>query len=108
MLKWKNKQRIKKKSQNKKLILILKKLINKKLKKSFIQNDPAEKLLNFLANNNERSQNYQTEHMLRMLEINNAIHYNQPHSKQIFKNAYYKDRHRCLFHRGTMLPNLDC
>ena len=60
------------------------------LRRSFIENDPTEKLLNFLASKNERSQRHEAQMLRMMLQINNPVHYNQAHSTQIFRNAYYQ------------------
>ena len=60
------------------------------LRRSFIENDPTEKLLNFLASENERSQRHEAQMLRMMLQINNPVHYNQAHSTQIFRNAYYQ------------------
>ena len=60
------------------------------LRRSFIEIDPTEKLLNFLASENERSQRHEAKIMRMMLQINNPVHYNQAHSTQIFRNAYYQ------------------
>ena len=48
-----------------------------KRSKSFIENNATEKLLNFLASENERSRRHEAEMMQMMLQINNPVHYNQ-------------------------------
>ena len=50
--------------------------------RSVIENDPTEKLLNFLTSENERSRVHEAEMMRMMLQINNPVHYNQAHSTQ--------------------------
>ena len=60
------------------------------IRRSFIENDPTEKSLNFLASENERSQRHEAQMLRMMLQINNPVHYNQAHSTQIFRNAYYQ------------------
>ena len=71
------------------------------LTRSFIENDSTEKLLNFLASENERSRKHEAEMMRMMLQINNLVHYNEAHSTQIFRNAYYQDRESSLFNTNT-------
>ena len=79
------------------------------LTRSFIENDPKGKLLNFLASENERSRRHEAEMMPTMLQINNSVRYNQAHFIQIFRNAYYQDRESSLTEitEIRMLPNLN-
>ena len=77
------------------------------LTRSFTENDPTEKLLSFLASENERSQRNEAEMMRMMLQINNPVHYNQAHSTQMFRNAYYQDREGNLFNRSTYAPQFE-
>ena len=44
------------------------------LTRSFIKNDPTEKLLSFLVSENERSRRYEAQMMWMMLQINNPVH----------------------------------
>ena len=74
------------------------------LTRSFIENDPTEKLVNFLASENEKSRRHQTQRMI--LQINNLVHYNQAHSTHIFRNAYYQDRESSVFSRNNYVPQL--
>ena len=95
MIKSNGKENIKKQEENK----LEEEIVN--LTRSFIENDPIEKLLNFLASKSERSRRHEAEMMRMMLQINNPVHYNQDHSTQIFRNAYYQDRESSLFNTDT-------
>ena len=77
------------------------------LTRSFIEKDPTEKLVNFLTSENERSQRHQTQMMRMILQINNLVHYNQAHSTQIFRIAYYQDRESSLLNRNTYAPQFE-
>ena len=57
----------------------------------------------FLATENKRSRRHKIL-MRIMLEINSPVHYNQDHSTQIFRNAYYQHTERRLFNRNTYAP----
>ena len=77
------------------------------LTRSFIEKDPTEKLVNFLTSENERSQRHQTQMMRMILQINNLVHYNQAHSTQIFRKAYYQDRESSVFRRNNYVPQFE-
>ena len=77
------------------------------LTRSFTENHPTEKLLNFLANESERSRRHETQMMRIMLQIINPVHFNQAHSTQIFRNVYYQDRESSLFNRNTYAPQFE-
>ena len=47
------------------------------LARSFIENNPTEKLLNFLASENERPRRHEAEIMRMMLQINNPVYLTQ-------------------------------
>ena len=77
------------------------------LTRSFTENNTIEKLLNLLASENERSRRHEAQIMRMMLQINNLVHYNQAHSTQIFRIAYYQDRESSLLNRNTYAPQFE-
>ena len=77
------------------------------LTRSFTENNTIEKLLNLLASENERSRRHEAQIMRMMLQVNNLVHYNQAHSTQIFRIAYYQDRESSLLNRNTYAPQFE-
>ena len=77
------------------------------LTRSFIENDPTEKLLNFLTSENERSRRHEAKMMRMMLQIKNPAHFNQAYSTEIFRNVYYQDRESSLFNTNTYAPQFE-
>ena len=45
--------------------------------------------------------------MWMMLQINNPVHYNQAHSTQILRDAYYQGRESSLFNINTYAPKFE-
>ena len=77
------------------------------LTRSFIENDPTENFLNFLASENERSRRHEVEIMWMMLQINNPVLYNQARLIQIFRNVYYQNKESSLFNTNTYAPQFE-
>ena len=75
--------------------------------RSFIESDPTENLLNFLASENEISRRHEAEMMRIMLQIIDPVRYNHAHFTQILRNACHQHRDSSLFNRNTYAPQFE-